>query len=74
MQRQSTLQFNKLITKYQIIMNDINTFGFILFLIGIAIIGFLIGYAIFIHFGLLGLIIYIASTCIFSGSACMMMD
>ena len=55
-------------------MNDINTFGFILFLIGIAIIGVLIGYAIFIHFGLLGLIIYIAATCIFSGGVFITMD
>jgi hypothetical protein len=55
-------------------MDDVNTFGVILFLIGIAIIGFLIGYAIFVYWGLLGLIIYIATTCTFLGSVFIMME
>ena len=55
-------------------MNDMNTIGTILFLVGIAIIILLFGYAIFIHWGLLGVIVYIAVTCIFSGSAFMIMD
>ena len=49
-------------------MNDINTIGTILFLVGITIIILLFGYAIFIHCGLLGVIVYIAVTCIFLGS------
>lgn len=49
-------------------MNDINKIGTILFLVGIAIIILLFGYAIFIHCGLLGVIVYIAITCIFLGS------
>ena len=49
-------------------MNDINKIGTILFLVGIAIIILLFGYAIFIHYGLLGVIVYIAITCIFLGS------
>lgn len=55
-------------------MNDINTFGFILFLIGNAIIILLFGYLVFTQFGLLGLAIYIAATCMFSGSVFMIMD
>lgn len=55
-------------------MNDINTIGTILFLVGIAIIILLFGYAIFIHWGLLGVVVYIASTCVFLGSVFMMMD
>ena len=55
-------------------MNDINTFGFILFLIGNAIIILLFGYLVFTQFGLLGVVIYIAATCIFSGSVFIMID
>lgn len=52
-------------------MNDINTFGFILFLIGIAIMILLIGYLVFTQFGLFGVAIYIAATCIFLGGVTM---
>ena len=55
-------------------MNDMNTIGTILFLVGIAIIILLFGYAIFIHWGLLGVIVYIAAICMFSGVVFMTMD
>ena len=55
-------------------MNDINTIGTILFLVGITIIILLFGYAIFMHWGVLGVIVYIAATCIFSGSVFIIMD
>ena len=55
-------------------MNDINKIGTILFLVGIAIIILLFGYAIFMHWGLLGVAIYIAATCMFSGAVFIMMD
>ena len=55
-------------------MNDINTIGTILFLAGIAIIILVFGYLVFTQFGLLGVVIYIAATCIFSGSVFIMMD
>lgn len=55
-------------------MNDINTIGTILFLVGIAIIILLFGYLVFTQFGLLGLAIYIAATCLFSGATFMIMD
>lgn len=54
-------------------MKDINTIGTILFLVGITIIVLLFGYAIFIHWGILGIIVlYIAAICIFLGSMFMM--
>ena len=55
-------------------MNDMNTIGTILFLVGITIIILLFGYLVFTQFGLLGLAIYIAATCLFSGAVFMMMD
>ena len=55
-------------------MNDINTIGIILFLVGNAIIMLLFGYLVFTQFGLLGVTIYIAAICMFSGAIFMMMD
>lgn len=55
-------------------MNDINTIGTILFLVGITIIILLFGYLVFTQFGLLGVAIYIVATCIFLGGVFMMMD
>ena len=55
-------------------MDDMNTIGTILFLVGSAIIILLFGYAIFIHWGLLGVIVYIAATCIFFGGVFITMD
>lgn len=52
-------------------MNDINTIGTILFLVGIVIIILLFGYLVFTQFGLLGVAIYIAATCIFLGGVTM---
>ena len=43
-------------------MNDMNTIGTILFLVGITIIILLSGYLVFTQFGLLGVIVYIAAT------------
>lgn len=55
-------------------MNDLNTIGTILFLVGIAIIILLFGYLVFTQFGLLEVAIYIAATCMFSGAIFMIMD
>lgn len=55
-------------------MNDINIIGTILVLVGIVIILLLFGYAIFIQWRLLGIIVYIAAICILLGSAFVMMD
>lgn len=55
-------------------MNDMNTIGTILVLVGFAIIILLFGYLVFTQFGLLGVAIYIAATCIFLGGVFIMMD
>lgn len=55
-------------------MNDLNTIGAILILVGIAIIILLFGYLVVTQFGLLGVAIYIAATCIFSGGVFITMD
>ena len=55
-------------------MNDMNTIGTILFLVGITTIILLSGYLVFTQFGLLGVIVYIAATCLFLGATFMTMD
>lgn len=55
-------------------MNDINTIGIILFLVGIAIIILLFGYLVFTQFGLLGVAIYVAATCMSLGAIFITMD